>query len=47
VPFPAYVDEQKKDAFREFVVSRIIEETKREDGRCFETFRRINVSAAK
>jgi len=47
VPFLAHVDEQKKDAFREFVVRRMIEETKQEDGRCFETFRRINVSAAK
>jgi trans-aconitate methyltransferase len=47
VPFLAYVGEQKKDAFREFVVHRMIEETKQEDGRCFETFRRINVSAAK
>ena len=47
VPFLAYVDEQKKVAFREFVVRRMIEETKQKDGRCFETFRRINVSAAK
>lgn len=47
VPFLACVDEQKKDAFREFVVRRMIEETKQEDGRCFETFRRINMSAGK
>jgi len=47
VPFLTYVDKQKKDAFRRFVVHRMIEKTKQEDGRCFETFRRINVSAAK
>jgi len=47
VPFLAYVDEQKKDAFREFVVRRMIKATKQEDGRCFETFRRINVSEAR
>jgi trans-aconitate methyltransferase len=47
VPFLAYVDKQEKDAFREFVLRRMVEETKQEDGKCFETFRRINVSAAK
>jgi trans-aconitate 2-methyltransferase len=47
VPFLAYVNEQKKDAFRDFVVHRMCEETKQKDGRCFETFRRINVSATK
>jgi trans-aconitate methyltransferase len=47
VPFLAHVGIGKKDAFREFVVRRMIEETKERDGRCFETFRRINVSARK
>ena len=47
VPFLAYVDKRNKDAFREFVMHRMIEKTKQEDGRCFETFRRINMSAAK
>lgn len=47
VPFLSHVDNRKKDAFREFVVHRMIEETKEKDGRCFETFRRINVSAVK
>jgi len=47
VPFLARVEDRKKDAFREFVVRRMIEETKQKDGRCFETFRRINVSAEK
>lgn len=47
VPFLAHVDEKTKGVFREFVVRRMIEKTKQEDGRCFETFRRINVSAQK
>lgn len=47
VPLLAYVPAQDKDAFRAFVVERMIEETKQDDGRCFETFRRINVSAMK
>lgn len=47
VPFLAHVDDRKKEAFRDFVVRRMIEQTQEQDGRCFETFRRINVSAAK
>lgn len=47
VPFLAHVPATKKDMLREFVVKRMIEETKQADGRCFETFRRINVSATK
>jgi trans-aconitate methyltransferase len=47
VPFLTQVAEQDKDAFRAFVVERMIAETKQDDGRCFETFRRINVSASK
>jgi len=47
VPFLAHVPEQGKDAFRAFVIRRMIEETKQEDGRYFETFRRINVSGTK
>ena len=47
VPFIAYVPVQDKEAFRAFVVQRMIEEMKQDDGRCFETFRRINVSAMK
>ena len=44
VPFLERVPQGLAGAFREFVVSRMIEETKQQDGRCFETFRRINVS---
>lgn len=47
VPFLVHVEDRQKHAFRDFVVSRMIEETKKEDGRCFETFRRINVSATR
>jgi len=47
VPFLARVPEPEKQAFRDFVVRRMIEETEREDGRCFETFRRVKVSAKK
>ena len=43
VPFLVHVPGQAKDAFRTFVVRRMIEETKKEDGRYFETFRRVNV----
>ncbi len=47
VPFLACVAEPVKASFRDFVVNRMIERTKQEDGRCFETFRRINVTATK
>ena len=47
VPFLTHVSDGDKGSFREFVVGRMIEETKQDDGRCFETFRRINVSATK
>ena len=47
VPFLAALGEPARTSFRDFVVSRMIEETKQEDGRCFEAFRRINVSARK
>jgi trans-aconitate methyltransferase len=47
VPFLACVHEDRRHSFREWVVARMIAETRREDGRCFETFRRINVSAYK
>ncbi len=43
VPFLACVAEEQKKEFRDYVVKRMIEETKQSDGRCFETFRRINV----
>ena len=45
VPFLAHVPDNAKPRFRDFVIRRMIEETRQDDGRCFETFRRINVSA--
>jgi trans-aconitate 2-methyltransferase len=47
VPFLARIADPMKGSFRNFVVSSMIDRTKQEDGRCFETFRRINVSAVK
>ena len=32
---------------RGYVIKRMMEETRQDDGRCFETFRRINVSACR
>lgn len=47
VPFLAHIAGPMKDTFRDFVVSKMTERTKQEDGRCFEVFRRINISAVK
>jgi trans-aconitate methyltransferase len=47
VPFLTCVPDQQKSDFRDFVVKRMIEKTKQDDGRCFETFRRVNVYAKK
>jgi len=46
VPFLEHIPEGDADRFRDFVVDRMIQETLQEDGTCFETFRRINVSAS-
>jgi trans-aconitate 2-methyltransferase len=47
VPFLAHIKAENKKAFRGYVVKRMTEETRQDDGRCFETFRRINVVATK
>lgn len=47
VPFLPYIAEKDKAAFREYVVGELVQETKQDDGRCFETFRRINLFAMK
>jgi trans-aconitate 2-methyltransferase len=47
VPLLAYVAEADKAVFREYVIERMIDETLQDDGRCFETFRRINIFARK
>ncbi|MBW8016940.1 MAG: methyltransferase domain-containing protein [Planctomycetes bacterium] len=47
VPFLKYIDGPDKNAFRDTVVDRMVKETILDDGRYFETFRRINVFAKK
>ena len=47
MPFLGVIPTHQTDTFRTFVVKRMIEETKQDDGTFFETFRRINVSAVK
>lgn len=47
VPFLKHMDDPDRKPFRDYVVRGMIEETKQQDGRCFETFRRINVSASR
>ncbi len=47
VPFLACVPESAKSDFREYVVEEMVRETKQADGKCFETFRRINLFAKK
>jgi trans-aconitate methyltransferase len=47
VPFLTRVEESDKKAFRGLVVKGMIDDTLREDGTCFETFRRIHVYAKK
>jgi trans-aconitate methyltransferase len=47
VPFLQVLDREQKKNFRNAVVERMVERTMAGDGRCFETFRRINVFARK
>jgi trans-aconitate 2-methyltransferase len=47
VPFLAHLAEAQRKPFRDLVVEQMVSETAREDGRCFETFRRINVFGRK
>jgi len=47
VPFIEKVDNNKKDEFRRYVIKRMIADTMDQNGRCFETFRRINLKASK
>jgi len=47
VPFIEKVDNNKKDGFRRYVIKRMIADTMDQHGRCFETFRRINLKASK
>ena len=47
VPFLGSVDPQDRPRFREYVLRRMLEETRQPDGRYFESIRRINVFARK
>ena len=47
VPFRQYLDAATGERFREEVIARMIGRAHESDGRCFETFRRINVLARK
>jgi len=47
VPFLARVPESDKRASRDHVVKRMVAGTRQDNGACFETFRRINVSACR
>ncbi len=47
VPFLSFLPESRRTDFRNHVVEEMIEATGRDDGRCFETFRRINLFARK
>ena len=47
VPFIKYIPKEKKNAFRQNLILEMIKQTKQNNGTCFETFRRINVSAQK
>jgi len=41
VPFLGCIPDPAKDSFRAFIVNSMLDRTKQEDGRCFETFRRM------
>ena len=45
VPFLKYIPDDKKELFRDIVIEQMLKEALQEDGRCLETYRRINVSA--
>lgn len=47
VPFIKYVAEEEKSRFRSWVVENMLQRTRQDDGRYFETFRRVNVFARK
>ncbi len=47
VPLLPRLPENQRRPFRDFVVERMVERTLQPDGTCFETFRRINLSAEK
>lgn len=47
VPFIGNVPDEQKEEFRADVIKEVLKRSLREDGTCFETFRRIHVRAVK
>jgi len=47
VPFRQHLDAATGERFRTEVIARMTQRSREDDGRCFETFRRINVLARK
>lgn len=47
VPFMKLLADDRKEDFRQFVIDGMVAKTCQADGRCFETFRRINLVARK
>ncbi len=47
VPLLPHIEESARQSFRSFVIERMIRLTRQADGRCFETFRRVNLFARK
>ena len=47
VPFITRINDSEKGSFRKAVIDKMVSITREEDGRCFETFRRINVYGKK
>lgn len=47
VPFLKHIPNEKQHSFRNYVVERMVKETKNNSDTCFETFRRINIKAKK
>ena len=47
VPFKQHLKADVAERFHQAAAARMIEYTKQADGTCFETFRRMNVSACK
>jgi len=47
VPFIPLFKKDQREAFRSFVINRMIELTRQNNGTCFETFRRVNLVARK
>ncbi|MBN2583510.1 MAG: methyltransferase domain-containing protein [Planctomycetes bacterium] len=47
VPFLSHLPEPQRQPFRDAVVEGMIAEARQQDGRCFETFRRVNLLVRK